>query len=238
MRTIQLNIMLCTLLLMAVACTTEDPFSDYSSNGINWNDGGSMPNGGTSTTEGSLATFDIATEQDAEEPTTTAQAYYPDDEDQLANNSFGTTVTIDMSNPVAKTENGVEVTVSGGHVTVNHGTQKGICYVVSGTTTNGSLTVLGEKKYQVVLNGVNIYNPDSAARTACLRRERRRCHSYGVERPTRRKRVDDGFPDRHDGGPWCVDGRGNDNDAVGRTDAGWHQGVALCRGLRLYIGMG
>ena len=163
MRTIKQNIMLCTLLLMAVACTTEDPFLDYNNNGTNWNDGGSMPNGGTSTTEGNLATFDIATEQDAEEPTTTAQAYYPDAEDQLANNSFGTTVTIDMSNPVAKTENGVEVTVSGGHVTVNHGTQKGICYVVSGTTTNGSLTVLGEKKYQVVLNGVNIYNPDSAA---------------------------------------------------------------------------
>ena len=32
----------------------------------------------------------------------------------------GTEVTIDLSNPSAKTENGVEVTVSGGHVTANN----------------------------------------------------------------------------------------------------------------------
>ena len=68
-----------------------------------------------------------------------------------------------MSNPVTKTENGVEVTVNGGHVTANHGAEKKICYVVSGTTANGSLTILGEKKYALKLSGASITNPDSAA---------------------------------------------------------------------------
>jgi len=35
--------------------------------------------------------------------------------------------------------------------------------VLSGTTTNGSFTVVGDKKYEVKLNNVNITNPDSAA---------------------------------------------------------------------------
>ena len=84
-------------------------------------------------------------------------------EDALENNEFTKEVSIDMSNPVAKTENGVEVTVNGGHVTANHASEKKICYVVSGTTTKGSFTVVGDKKYAVKLNGVSITNPDSAA---------------------------------------------------------------------------
>ena len=87
----------------------------------------------------------------------------PDEEDALENNEFTTEVSIDLSNPVAKTENGVEVTVSGGHVTASHGDTKKVCYVVSGTTANGSLTIVGDKKYAVKLNGASITNPDSAA---------------------------------------------------------------------------
>ena len=92
-----------------------------------------------------------------------AEEYFPDEEDALENNEFTKEVSIDMSNPVAKTENGVEVTVNGGHVTANHASEKKICYVVSGTTTKGSFTVVGDKKYAVKLNGVSITNPDSAA---------------------------------------------------------------------------
>ena len=55
------------------------------------------------------------------------------------------------------------MSVNGGHVTANHGATKKVCYVVSGTTTNGSLTIVGDKKYAVRLSGVNITNPDSAA---------------------------------------------------------------------------
>ena len=146
-------------------CTAEDPFEEYYNNGNNeWNNGGNTFGGnGSSATTGELATFDIAINKSTAEPTTTASEYFPDEEDALENNEFTTEVSIDLSNPVAKTENGVEVTVIGGHITANHGSTKKVCYVVSGTTSNGSFTVLGEKKYAVKLNGVNITNPDSAA---------------------------------------------------------------------------
>ena len=118
---------------------------------------------GTSATTGELATFDVAIDKTTAEPTTTVSEYFPVEEDALENNSFTTEVAIDLSNPAAKTENGVEVTVEDGHVKANHGETKNVCYVVSGTTSNGSFTVLGEKKYAVKLNGANITNPDSAA---------------------------------------------------------------------------
>ena len=164
MKKFRFTMVLCTSLMVMTSCMTDDPYSDYYNNGDSWNNGGGSMNGGSSSeTTGDLASFDIAIDENLTEPADVADAYYPDDEDRLENNSFATEVSIDMANPVAKTENGVEVTVNGGHVTVNHGALKGICYVVSGSTTNGSLTVVGEKKYAVKMNGVNITNPDSAA---------------------------------------------------------------------------
>ena len=157
--------MLLASVIMLTNCSAEDPFSDI---GNNWgNSGGNetpIQNGsGSSTTSGELTTFSISIDKDSAEPTDAATEYFPDEEDALENNSFTTQVSIDMSNPTAKTENGVEITVNGGHITANHGSVKNICYVVSGTTSNGSLTVVGDKKYEVILNGVNITNPDSAA---------------------------------------------------------------------------
>ena len=160
-----LTIMAITAVLMT-SCSAEDPFEEYYNNN-GWNGGGNMYGGnGSSTTTGELATFDVAIDTEnteGTESTESAEAYYPDEEDVLENNEFTTEISIDLSNPVAKTENGVEVTVNGGHVTANHGSEKKICYVVSGTTANGSFTVIGDKKYAVRLNGVNITNPDSAA---------------------------------------------------------------------------
>ncbi len=160
-----LTIMAITAILMT-SCSAEDPFEEYYNNN-GWNGGGNMSGGnGSSTTTGELATFDVAIDTEnteGTESTESAEAYYPDEEDALENNEFTTEISIDLSNPVAKTENGVEVTVNGGHVTANHGSEKKICYVVSGTTANGSFTVIGDKKYAVKLNGVNITNPDSAA---------------------------------------------------------------------------
>ena len=145
------------------SCSAEDPFNDYFGNN-GWNNSGLTPGGsGSSITTGELTTFDIAIDQTTAEPTDVAEEYFPDEEDALENNEFTKEVSIDMSNPVAKTENGVEVTVNGGHVTANHASEKKICYVVSGTTTKGSFTVVGDKKYAVKLNGVSITNPDSAA---------------------------------------------------------------------------
>ena len=147
--------------IMLASCSTDDPFEDLGYND-SWNNGTTNTDGSSAAT-GDLTTFDVAIDLTTAEPTDVATAYYPDEEDALENNEFTTEVTIDLSNPVAKTENGVEVTVEGGHVKANHGETKKVCYVVSGTTTNGSFTVLGDKKYAVKLNGVSITNPDSAA---------------------------------------------------------------------------
>ena len=155
--------LLAACIAVITSCSAEDPFEEYNEGGnYSWNGGGYAP-GSNSATVGDLATFDVVLDTERAEGTTTAEAYYPDEEDALENNEFTTVVAIDLSNPVTKTENGVEVTTNGGHVTANHGETKKVCYVVSGTTTNGSLTILGDKKYAVRLNGVSITNPDSAA---------------------------------------------------------------------------
>lgn len=152
-----------TIVALMASCSAEDPFEEYYSNN-GWNNDGFTPgSSSSSTTTGELATFDVDLNTEGTEPTESTETYYPDEEDALENNEFTKEVIIDLSNPVAKTDNGVEVTVNSGHVTANHGSEKKICYVVSGTTSNGSLTILGEKKYAVKLSGVSIFNPDSAA---------------------------------------------------------------------------
>ena len=162
-----IKMMLLASTVMMTSCLADDPFSEDTNKwDYSWDDNGSTTtpgSGGSSTTTGELTTFDVNIDQTSAEPTTTTSEYLPDEEDALENNSFTTEVNIDMSNPTAFTENGVEVTVNGGHITANHGSTKNICYVLSGTTTNGSFTVVGDKKYEVKLNNVNITNPDSAA---------------------------------------------------------------------------
>ena len=162
-----IKMMLLASTVMMTSCLADNPFSEDTNKwDYSWDDNGSTTTPGSgvsSTTTGELTTFSVSIDQTSAEPTTTASEYLPDEEDALENNSFTTEVTIDMSNPTAFTENGVEVMVNGGHITANHGSTKNICYVLSGTTTNGSFTVVGDKKYEVKLNNVNITNPDSAA---------------------------------------------------------------------------
>ena len=151
-------------IMMMTCCSTEDPFEQYDNyDDNNWNYNTSTTSGSGSVTTGELSIFDVTIDKTTAEPTDEATPYYPDEEDYLGNNEFTTEVAIDLSNPVEKIESGVQVTVNGGHVTANHGETKKVCYVVSGTTEKGSLTVIGDKKYAVRLNGVSIHNPDSAA---------------------------------------------------------------------------
>ena len=154
--------MLAASVVIMTSCTQEDPYASLWSNS-NWTSNNNPTSSGTSSTTGELATFDIAIDKSTAEPTTTASEYLPDEEDAFEDDAYTTEVSINLSSPVAKTENGVEVTVSGNHITANHGSVKKVCYILSGTTSNGSFTVLGDKKYAVKLNGASITNPDSAA---------------------------------------------------------------------------
>ena len=163
MKKIMFFAMLVASIAVITCCSAEDPFEELTGYDNSDMGGGMASAGGSSATTGELTTFAVNIDKTTAEPSTTVSEYFPSDEDALEANTFTTEVAIDLSNPVAKSENGVEVTVSGGHVTVNHGETKGVCYVLSGTTTNGSFTVLGEKKYAVRLDGVHITNPDSAA---------------------------------------------------------------------------
>jgi len=120
-------------------------------------------NGGVTAGSGELSTFDVSIDRTTAEPTSTASATYPDAADDINQQAFATIVNIDMANPVATTDNGVNITVSDGHVTTNHGSTQGVCYVVSGTTANGSLTIQGNTAYEVNLNGTDITSAASAA---------------------------------------------------------------------------
>lgn len=161
-----------TAVLMA-ACTKDSTStsSSYSPNDNNDNSNGST-GGGTSSASlgtGELSTFTVEIDLATAEPSSSATATYPEAEDNLddsSNSEFtdGTAseVAIDMSNPTVGEVNGVTITNDHGNIKCDHGSNK-VCYVVSGTTSSGSLTILGEKKCEVKLNGVNITSPDSAA---------------------------------------------------------------------------
>ena len=154
--------MLAASMTVLTACSADSAEDYYN----NWNNGGAATMGGSgsaSAANGELLTYDVAIDKTSAEPTTDIAAYYPETEDNIATQTFTTQVTIDMSNPVAKTENGVEITVADGHVTANHGSVEGVSYVVSGSTSNGSLTIDGKTNFQLNLNGADITNPQSTA---------------------------------------------------------------------------
>ncbi|MBR1499096.1 MAG: carbohydrate-binding domain-containing protein [Bacteroidaceae bacterium] len=198
--------MLAALTTLLAACSTDNVLDD-----ITTPTSGGTASGSSSSTTSGLTTYTVGIDRTSAEPATTADEQFPDaDEDPLENNTFGTEVSIDLSNPVAKTVNGVEVTVRDGHVTANHGTTKQVCYVLSGSTSNGSFTVVGEKKYEVRLEGVSITNPDSAAlNLLCSKRA------------------------------YIVLGEGTTNTlADGTTSQNAHKGTLYCKGKLLFNGSG
>lgn len=142
------------------ACSWDSPFTDSNSGGGLGNGDGT---GGITTGSGELSTFTVAIDRTTSEPESAVAATYPESEDDISQQSFATVVNIDMSNPEAKTENGVEITVSSGHVTASHAKVEGVRYVVTGTTTDGSLTISGKTNYELDLNGVDITNTASTA---------------------------------------------------------------------------
>ena len=155
------KMMIVMMMAAMTACSSDDTFDN------NWNNGG-MPGGNAgggsaSAGSGELLTYDVAIDKTTAEPATTAAATYPEASDDISKNTFATTVSIDMSNPTAKSENGVTVTVDGNDVTASHGSVEGVCYVVTGTTTDGSLTIEGKTDYELNLNGASITNKRSTA---------------------------------------------------------------------------
>ena len=151
-------VMLTASMAVTTACSSDDPFDTSN----NFTPGGDVPNGNTngngSSTAGSgeLLSFSVNIDKTTAEPASTVAAYYPKAEDNVESQTFATKVEIDMANPVAKTENDVEITISGDSVIANHGKKEGICYVVSGTTNNGMLYIDGKTNFMLNMNGADI----------------------------------------------------------------------------------
>ena len=151
-------VMLTASMAVTTACSSDDPFDTSN----NFTPGGDVPNGnmngnGSSTAgSGELLSFSVNIDKTTAEPASTVAAYYLKAEDNVESQTFATKVEIDMANPVAKTENGVEITISGDSVIANHGKKEGICYVVSGTTNNGMLYIDGKTNFMLNMNGADI----------------------------------------------------------------------------------
>jgi hypothetical protein len=117
----------------------------------------------TTTTTGSSSSIDSTfTTGIAEGSTETAV----DADDLVENSTFSNTVTIDFGTSVTVTNpldgNGVTVATSGSDVTITATTSK-VEYVISGTTTDGSVKIYSDNKYKVTLNGASITNSDGPA---------------------------------------------------------------------------
>ncbi|CAG5002240.1 hypothetical protein DYBT9275_02847 [Dyadobacter sp. CECT 9275] len=119
--------------------------------------------GDESTSENSIVIDSTTTSSAAAEGNTDTAA---NADDLLDSSTFSTVVTISfgstvaISNPAAGA--GVSVTETNGDVVVN-ATIAEVEYVLSGTTTNGSVKIYSDKKFKLTLNGVNITNNDGPA---------------------------------------------------------------------------
>ena len=98
--------------------------------------------------------------------TTIEDPFVPEDEeDAIDNTSFDCTISVTFSAAgatVTGDEDGI-VTVSGNAVTVNNTTEKKIRYVLSGKADDGFFKIYGEKKQALVLEGLDLTNPNGAA---------------------------------------------------------------------------
>lgn len=85
--------------------------------------------------------------------------------DYVENSSWNKVIYIDFNGDSATITNsdaGVAVQASGAHVIVTN-LSGPVKFVLSGTTSNGSIKFYGDKRFQILLNGVDITNPTGAA---------------------------------------------------------------------------
>ena len=150
------------LVIVAVSCAKEDDsWQDLMPQGDG--PGGMVPGNGTGVNAsiGELTSFTIAVDSTSLAETETIDTH---DEDYIENNSFSQVVNVRYDGNTATVTgdtDGVTITTDGAHVTAT-ATGK-VNYVLSGSTSNGSLKLYGEKKLAITLNGVSITNPTGAA---------------------------------------------------------------------------
>ena len=225
-----------TMMTMTTACSSDDPLSNDSIIYGDDNDSSEGSSSGSSSTGtySEMKTFTIAIDKTTAEPASAATAQYPEDGDALNTNNFGTIVNIDISNPVDPAVDGVSVTIDGHNVTVNHGSTEGVCYVVTGTTTDGSLIVKGDASFELNLSNANI----TSATTTALDLESKG-NAYLVVSGT--NKLTDGATEDHKGtlyskGKLLIGGDGS-LDVYGTYKNGIHgkSNIVIDKGVNLYV---
>ena len=225
-----------TMMTMTTACSSDDPLSNDSIIYGDDNDSSEGSSSGSSSTGtySEMKTFTVAIDKTTAEPASAATAQYPEDGDALNTNNFGTIVNIDISNPVDPTVDGVAVTIDGHNVTVNHGSTEGVCYVVTGTTTDGSLIVKGDASFELNLSNANI----TSATTTALDLESKG-NAYLVVSGT--NKLTDGATEDHKGtlyskGKLLISGDGS-LDVYGTYKNGIHgkSNIVIDKGVNLYV---
>ena len=225
-----------TMMTMTTACSSDDPLSNDSIIYGDDNDSSEGSSSGSSSTGtySEMKTFTVAIDKTTAEPASAATAQYPEDGDALNTNNFGTIVNIDISNPVDPAVDGVSVTIDGHNVTVNHGSTEGVCYVVTGTTTDGSLIVKGDASFELNLSNANI----TSATTTALDLESKG-NAYLVVSGT--NKLTDGATEDHKGtlyskGKLLISGDGS-LDVYGTYKNGIHgkSNIVIDKGVNLYV---
>lgn len=90
----------------------------------------------------------------------------PSSDDDVSTTTFQAKITItysDAGEASVKGDSFGYVSVDGNKVTVNNTGGEVLVYELAGTSSNGFFKVYGAKKQAIVLNGVNLTNPDGAA---------------------------------------------------------------------------
>lgn len=96
-------------------------------------------------------------------PSTEDEALVPNSQDlsALSNAVF---ITFSSSeNATVTALSNVTSEINGNHITITSSATEGVNYVLSGITTNGSVTFTSDNKFNLHLNGVGITNPSGAA---------------------------------------------------------------------------
>ena len=162
------------LLLCAVAaCSTDDDWYDdawtQTTTTTSSNDDNATTVSTTAdvisgiSTSGDVTTFTIAIDKSAIAETAKSDA---SDDDYIENTTFDKTIIITFSTSTSATVSGDSdgiVTVNGNDVTVTNTTNTINKYILTGTTADGFFKLYSTKKQAIVLDGVNMTNPDGAA---------------------------------------------------------------------------
>lgn len=165
-----------TVWFAIAACTTDDSWDDTrwtngqsTSTTTESNDDNSATTGSTEnvvygvSSEGDVQSFSVAFNKNAIAESVDVDA---EDDDYIENTTFAKTITITFSTSGAASVSGDDegiVSINGNDVTANNKTDKVVKYILTGETSDGFFKLYSSKKQAIVLNGVNITNPDGAA---------------------------------------------------------------------------